>query len=129
MCECGCSMGNPTYRLQGPAGVCYVIELYPGCRNCSAPPGMVIKRIHKNHDNRDELAEIPHLPFIVSRDGAECPIKCGPDPDEFSEGVVAQVVAGVLGGHRTKDTAHELADLVWDEVVHGAVEVVEAATA
>ncbi len=126
MCECGCSMGNTTYRLTNGKGCVFTVELYPGCRNCTAPPGIIIRRIPIAHWCYEEAVKAAELPSMVFDGATEFTIKCGPDPDEFVNGVVEQVKAGGFGkSTKMGDAIHDLADLVWDEVIHGAPEAIE----
>jgi hypothetical protein len=80
--------------------------------------------VGKDHYMRDEIEEMPILPFTARDNSGECPIRCGLDPDSFSKAVAEQVLNGGFG-NRVKEAAYDLADLVWDEGVHGTVEVVE----
>jgi hypothetical protein len=52
MGECGCSSTDVTYRLPGPPGVHYGIEIYPSCNYCFTPVGLVVHRFD------DENAEM-----------------------------------------------------------------------
>ena len=126
MCECGCSINTKKYRLRGPTrGAFYVVEIYQGCRNCSAPPGVTIYRVGNGYLPRDEVEEMPYLPFIVRDKNGECPIKCGMDPDAFTKAFCAQVTFGGFAGISVRDSAQDLAEMVWDEAVKGTVEVIE----
>jgi hypothetical protein len=124
MCECGCTSMNVGYRLAGGKGFFYVVQMYPGCRNCVAPPGIVIRRITKDHCEHDYLKHLPELPEMVIDGATEFTIKCGLDPDEFVKAVCQQVKVGGFE-KSVADAAHDLADLVWDEAINQNPEAVE----
>lgn len=43
MCECGCSLGGPSYRFAGPdKRTWYGVRIYGGCGDCDAPAGVDI---------------------------------------------------------------------------------------
>lgn len=127
MCECGCTMMNVGYRLPGGKDFFYVVVVFPGCRNCVAPPGIIIRRINRGHWEREYLRHLPELPAFKVDGSVEYTIKCGLDPDEFAKAVCEQVKAGgfIGGGMLVEDAAHDLADLVWDEAIHQSPEAIE----
>ncbi len=47
MCECGCSLMGEFWKLPGPKGTIYIVQKYPGCKDCSAPCGISIRKINK----------------------------------------------------------------------------------
>jgi hypothetical protein len=123
MCECGCMSMNVGYRIPADKGF-YVVQMYPGCRNCVAPPGIVIRRITKDHWEHEYLKRLPELPEMVIDGQTEFTIKCGLDPDEFVKAVCKQVKVGQFGQHVT-DAAHDLADMVWDEAINQNPDAIE----
>ena len=127
MCECGCTMNNDVYRLPGGKGFLYVVELYAGCRNCTAPPGVVIHRITPGHWDYNRLKDVELLPLHKFDSGEECAIKVGLDPDEFAKAVDEQVNGYDVGQKKLLDEhdAYEIAAMVWDEAVHGAPALIE----
>jgi hypothetical protein len=108
------------YRLDGGKGFFYVVQMYPGCRDCTAPPGIIIRRITKGHDEHDYLKDLRQLPAMKINGATEFTIKCGLDPDEFVKAVCKQVKHGGFIGEKIliEDGAHDLADLVWDEAIN-----------
>lgn len=44
MGECGCGDTTPEFRLPGPDGITYGIEIYGSCHYCETPAGVVIYR-------------------------------------------------------------------------------------
>jgi len=72
MCECGCGSFCPQFKFAGPRGITYVIELYPGCDNCSVPAGMMLYAFDKADC---ELWGIDTVPDIeISNVGSPLPI-------------------------------------------------------
>lgn len=45
MCECGCAQFSPSYKMPGPDGATYVIEIKRPCHDCSTPLGFIIHRM------------------------------------------------------------------------------------
>lgn len=59
MCECGCGDFNASWRLPGPKGTTYSIQVYPGCDFCDTPAGILIGK----HSKEDAAAwGVPDLP-------------------------------------------------------------------
>jgi hypothetical protein len=114
-------MDNARYRLPGGKGFLYVVELYPGCRDCSAPPGITIYRVTPKHWLWEEIKDYPELPSFDTDDMRQFVIKCGPDPDEFTKETNRQAVAGAFEIY----AAEYLAELVWDKAIRGSVRAVE----
>lgn len=129
MCECGCSMGNPAYRLPIDARACYVIELYPGCDNCSAAPGVIVRRVDRTSIFWDELQEALLFPLSKVDDCTEGAIKCGLDPDEFrKEAVKGMVGTDVEDGKIDDVLADILAEDIWKDSLRRMPEVIDYAT-
>lgn len=122
MCECGCSMGSPTYRLPINARACFLIELYRGCRNCPAPPGVVVRRIDHKSASWHDIKDAPLFPLAKVHDYQEAFIKCGTSPDEFRKDAAAQIVESTK--RVDADLAEVIADDLWDEVVRQIPEVI-----
>ena len=123
MGECGCAYMNVGYRLVGGKDFFYVVQMYPGCRNCTAPPGIIIRRIGKDHDERDYLKHLPELPAMKLGDTTEYTIKCGMDPDEFAKALCTQAKVGGFT-KILRDAAYELSELVWDEAINRSPEAI-----
>jgi len=51
MCECGCSLTGEFWRLPCPKGTIYIVQKYPGCKDCSTPCGISIRKIEKKTDS------------------------------------------------------------------------------
>lgn len=103
MGECGCSTGNPMFRLEAPEGW-YVIQLLPGCDYCSVGPGIEI--LHPGvTDCIPEFEDLPDLPMVGPNTHPTSLIKCGLTPEE----------AGKAAIKCFKDTPLELDDTVIDE--------------
>lgn len=45
MGQCGCGDFKPNFKLPGPNGSVYCIELFSGCHDCRAPAGVVIEKL------------------------------------------------------------------------------------
>ena len=86
MCECGCSTGNPMFRLKAPEGW-YVIQLLPGCDYCHVGPGVEI--LHPGvTECIPEFEELPDLPVVGPDTHPTSLIKCGLTPEEAKEAAV-----------------------------------------
>lgn len=64
MGECGCGNFSAKWKLPGPNGVLYAIEVYPGCSYCDNPAGVVVYRVRTDDDAFD-VAGLPELPIQV----------------------------------------------------------------
>lgn len=64
MCECGCSMGGPDYKMRGPNGMWYGIRVYTGCRDCDAPVGIDIFAIKDQDNDFYDIKGMPELEFV-----------------------------------------------------------------
>lgn len=132
MCECGCSGTSQTYRLGGGRGWFYLVEIYPGCRNCTAPPSISIRKINRKSDEWEDLVRnrrdnsLPDLPrsadYLNSIDHI---IRVAPDPDDFANAVVDSMKEHVLDDLLTKDEWRDIADAIWDDAVFGAAKPLE----
>ena len=53
MCECGCLLSGKFFKLRAPnVGIekyWYIIQKYPGCKNCSTPCGVMFFEMSENH--------------------------------------------------------------------------------
>lgn len=96
MGSCGCGDYSPSWRLPGPGGIVYTIEMKRGCPDCGTPHGIVIYQ----HDAatarswRDE--DRPLLP-IVPYDGDDASGACALavlDPGDL-ETVIREHLAGL----------------------------------
>jgi hypothetical protein len=125
MGECGCMSCGTFYKLPIKGAVFYLIHLYPGCRNCVAPPGIVIRSMKPHTDDFDYWRNTPELPSMPAGGSVEWTIKAGMDPDEFVKAMTTQVKHQGLGKYRVKEAVHDLADIVWDESINVAPEAIE----
>lgn len=125
MCECGCTSSGSFYKLPVRGDVFYLIQLYPGCRNCVAPPGIVMRRIGPHTDDYDHWRDVPELPSMPVDGSHEWTIKTGMDPDEFVKAMMTQTKDQGLSNYRADDMIHDLADIVWDESINVAPEAIE----
>ncbi len=64
MGECGCGDFAAEWKLPGPNGVLYAIEVYPGCSYCDNPAGVVVYRV-RTDDDAFNVAGLPDLPIGV----------------------------------------------------------------
>ena len=129
MCECGCSMGNPAYRLPINRTSCYVVELYPGCDYCSAPPAVIVRKVDRSSVFWDELQEAPLLPLTKVDDYTEAAIRCGPDPDEFRKEARPLIVGYPTDRRKALDgdDADVMTDEIWKAVLRKMPQVIEYA--
>lgn len=44
MCECACGNIEGQLRFPAPDGDVYILDIYPGCRDCDTPAGVTIYR-------------------------------------------------------------------------------------
>ncbi len=72
MGECGCGSFCPQFKFAGPRGITYVIELYPGCDNCSAPAGMMLYAFDKAACEDWDIDSVPGIE--IADDGTPIPI-------------------------------------------------------
>lgn len=69
MGECGCSSTDVMFRIPGPEGVHYGIEIYGSCHYCHTPAGVVVHRFNDEWA-KDWLTEhVPDAPFISYSSG------------------------------------------------------------
>lgn len=69
MGECGCGQENVAFRFDGPEGVTYGLEVYPGCHYCGNGPAVTLYRIE--HDEYDLLHEADELIWADSVTGVK----------------------------------------------------------
>lgn len=127
MGECGCTMGNKTYKLKAPNGW-YVFSMDPGCDYCGVGPGVRISmpetsKMYFDHDS--ELEEIPILPTVGFGNEATAMIACGMSKEQMANAAVklmtgCEVEEGVIDEY----LAIELGNDLWDEAVDRAPKVV-----
>lgn len=127
MCECGCTTNNEAYRLPGGKGFFYVIELYAGCDNCTAGPGVLVRKITRESYDHEDVKDAQLLPLHTHDKGmTECAIALGLDPDTFRKEAIP-IIDGYPTGRRKKLDEHdgyEIADRVWKEVIRRRPDVV-----
>lgn len=58
MCECGCVGMGPKYKLPGPIGTTYTIQVYPGCRDCGTPIGLVVSHFAAEVANDHAIEDV-----------------------------------------------------------------------
>lgn len=67
MGECGCGATNLLAKFPGPDGVMYGLEVYPGCRYCGTPIGVVMHRFDPSAKHGEDMEEfffgVPDMPF------------------------------------------------------------------
>jgi len=87
MGACGCSDAGHWYKLDGPDGVTYLIELLPACSYCDVGPSIRIRRIPGDCDQEWLLTELDHvqdLPVSCEADGVPETLICaGPSQEEL----------------------------------------------
>ena len=114
--------GEPRVPSPGTTRVMlYVIELYPGCKGCSAPPGVIVRKVDAGSILWNEVKELPLFPLTKVDDYTEACIKCGPDPDEFRK----QAVPNMLCDEVDEVLADILAEDIWEAVLRKMPEVIE----
>lgn len=64
MCECGCSIGGPDYKIKGPDNTWYGIRIYTGCRACDAPIGIDISLLTREDYHFFDVKSLPVLQFM-----------------------------------------------------------------
>ncbi len=125
MCECGCTMGNPAYRLPINRDECYAIELQPGCEYCATPPGVIVRKVDKASVWWHDLQDAPVFPFAKVDDFAEGAIKCGLGPDEFRRVAVEQMDGAEVEDGKVDDNLAEiLAEDIWKASLRQRPEVI-----
>lgn len=89
MGQCGCGDTSPNYKIAGHDGLIYTFQVYPGCRYCSTPAGIVISQYEPDDHHWAEYATpLPIDPFNDNtRSGEIClPILC---PDVLKKKMLA----------------------------------------
>lgn len=61
MGACGCADYNGQWRLAGPKGLVYVVEVYDGCEYCETPAGVRFYRFGKESARDWNVRELPDL--------------------------------------------------------------------
>ncbi len=128
MGECGCAMGNKTYKLKAPDGW-YVFQMYPGCDYCDLGPGM---RILMSETSKfyceDELENISILPTVGFGKSKEVMtvIKCGLSKDQMANAAIK-----TMTGYEVEACisicdyqAEVLGEDLWNETMNTAPKVV-----
>ena len=116
MGECGCTIGNQTFKLKAPNGW-YVIELLSGCKYCAGSPGIQIYNPEAT-EYFDDIEYMPDLPTIGRGEHCVTMIKCGLDPDEARTSAIK-----CFTGSETEDNhideilAEILGEDFWDDVL------------
>lgn len=64
MGACGCGDTTPMFRMPGPAGVVYGVEVYESCHYCETPAGVVLYRFDEADDNAIFVEGLPEAPFV-----------------------------------------------------------------
>lgn len=111
MCECGCVSDTKIFKFPGPKCSKYILEIYPGCKDCSSGPGIFIRKV-KTKADKDLAKEAQDLPFIEFDGNTEAAIRCGPDRYELIRGISNDAYIEELLGD------------VWDKFIHNGVRVV-----
>jgi hypothetical protein len=65
VCECGCGEFSPSYQFAGPDGLTYTLSIYPGCKDCETPAGVVINRMTPEDVSEWDVASVPQLPIVA----------------------------------------------------------------
>jgi hypothetical protein len=117
MGECGCTLGNQTFKLKAPFGW-YVIEFMCGCGYCSVSPGMQIYHPKSNKDHLDNIENIPDLP-------PDCNdltlIQCGLSPETAKEAAVKNFTGSETEDDKIDDVLAEiLGEDLWQNVLRKA---------
>lgn len=72
MGQCGCGDFYPDFKLPGPDGALYAIQLYRGCHECQTPVGVIITRLKGAEEIEDwEAQHAPDLAFNEISEGLQ----------------------------------------------------------
>lgn len=63
MCECGCGEMRPIVKLPAPGGKWYMVEIYPGCRNCQNDFMAVAVYLVEEGDDFGTIEDTPAAEF------------------------------------------------------------------
>lgn len=77
MGQCGCGDFHPQFTLPGPDGSVYALELFTGCHDCRAPPGVVVARLS---GEQLDVWEVEHIKELELRPRPE---PDGTEPDDW----------------------------------------------
>ncbi len=103
MGSCGCSDFDPKYKLAGPKGSVYAIEITHPCHYCQSPAGVVFHKFTKKDDMRDwEINELPDLPFFAENVDQPLAAILVVDPWLLKE-VIAKDVEAYVKDHPAED--------------------------
>lgn len=116
MCECGCGDYEGDFRLDGPDGIIYAIELKHPCRNCDAPGGIVIHRFSAELAREWGADQLPRFPFMTLRDGKEFDGTSGGIPV-----IDVQTMVHALDEHPYRDEDGEAVDEDVSHAIHAAL--------
>jgi hypothetical protein len=77
MCECGCGNTEPDWRLPGPDGITYAIQVYPSCSDCGTPAGLIVYRFTAEEARSwgvNDCLELPIHPYMRGSVFGDCRI-------------------------------------------------------
>ena len=129
MGECGCGNTNIQLKFTGPDGVVYGIQIYPGCRECGSPAGVIIYRFDTKNDPDAAMwlegaKDVQWNPYGTTlADGADL---CIPvlDPDKLKKAMVAFSKDQTVSTNPDDDADYEPVGFVEDavdECLHEAI--------
>lgn len=80
MCQCGCIESGDFWKLPGPNKSFYVLQKYPGCKDCDSPMGLIVTKYypkdfkmfdvkyHKDFPLRKKPEETGEIEFLSRKD-------------------------------------------------------------
>lgn len=63
MGDCGCSAFNALFKIKGPGKTMYIIDIYPSCKECFTPAGVILYKMDKKAMKEWNCENIPELEF------------------------------------------------------------------
>ena len=65
MCECNCLLSGEFFKLRAPnignEKRWYIVQKYPGCKNCSTPCGVMFFELPESHPEFQIYNNCPHI--------------------------------------------------------------------
>ena len=71
MGQCGCGDFHPQFKLPGPEGSFYALQLYTGCLDCRTPAGIIVAKLKGDEVDEWDVKHIPDLTWTGSKQEPE----------------------------------------------------------
>ena len=61
MGQCGCGDFSGDFKFKGPKGITYVLQVYPPCKECDNPAGMIIYSMNEEDCRTRDVDDIQEI--------------------------------------------------------------------